>query len=55
MGYGIEWMNTVGLWVASLPGVYGRVCLFGTGPLLLATAGFLVIGTRRARAAPKWL
>jgi competence protein ComEC len=44
MGYGIEWMNAVGLWVASLPGAYGRVPLFGTGPLLLATAGFLVIG-----------
>jgi competence protein ComEC len=44
MGYGIEWMNAVGLWVASLPGAYGRVSLFGTGPLLLATAGFLLIG-----------
>src|SRR5262250_2976298 len=44
MGYGIEWMNAVGLWVASLPGAYGRVNLFGTGPLLLATAGFLLIG-----------
>jgi competence protein ComEC len=44
MGYGIEWMNAVGLWVASLPGAYGRVILFDTGPLLLATAGFLVIG-----------
>jgi hypothetical protein len=44
MGYGIEWMNTVGLWVASLPGAYGRVSLFGVGPLLLATVGFLVIG-----------
>ena len=44
MGYGIEWMDAVGLWVASLPGAYGRVNLFGTGPLLLATAGFLVIG-----------
>jgi competence protein ComEC len=44
MGYGIEWMNTVGLWVASLPGAFGRVTLFGTGPLLLMTAGFLVIG-----------
>jgi competence protein ComEC len=44
MGYGIEWMNAVGLWVASLPGAYGRVSLFGTGPLLLATAGLLVIG-----------
>jgi competence protein ComEC len=44
MGYGIEWMNAVGMWVASLPGAFGRVSLFGTGPLLLATAGLLVIG-----------
>jgi competence protein ComEC len=44
MGYGIEWMNAVGLWVASPPGAFGRVSLFGVGPLLLATAGFLVIG-----------
>jgi len=44
MGYGIEWMNAVGVWVASLPGAYGRVSLFGTGPLLLATAGLLIIG-----------
>jgi competence protein ComEC len=44
MGYGIEWMNAVGLWVASLPGAFGRVGLFGVGPLLLATVGFLVIG-----------
>ena len=44
MGYGIEWMDAVGLWVASLPGAFGRVTLFGTGPLLLATAGLLVVG-----------
>src|SRR5215471_10877464 len=44
MGYGIEWMNAVGLWVASLPGAFGRVTRFGVGPLLLATAGFLLIG-----------
>jgi competence protein ComEC len=44
MGYGIEWMNAVGLWVASLPGAYGRVTLFGAGPLLLATTGLLIIG-----------
>jgi competence protein ComEC len=25
MGYGIEWMNAVGPWVASLPGAFGRV------------------------------
>jgi competence protein ComEC len=44
MGYGIEWMDSSGLWVASLPGAFGRVTLFGTGPLLLAAAGLLVIG-----------
>jgi competence protein ComEC len=44
MGYGIEWMDAVGLWVASLPRAFGRVTLFGTGPLLLATAGLLIVG-----------
>jgi competence protein ComEC len=44
MGYGIEWMDSVALWVASLPGAFGRVTSFGTGPLLLAPAGLLVIG-----------
>src|SRR5579862_7671032 len=43
MGYGIEWMDAVALWVASLPGAYGRVTAFGTGPLLMATAGLLVV------------
>jgi hypothetical protein len=32
------------LWVASLPGAFGRVTSFGTTPLLLATAGLLLIG-----------
>jgi competence protein ComEC len=44
MGYGIEWMDMVALWVANLPGAVGHVTSFGTGPLLLATAGLLVIG-----------
>ncbi|MGA2894517.1 MAG: ComEC/Rec2 family competence protein [Xanthobacteraceae bacterium] len=44
MGYGIEWMDAVAVWVASLPGAFGRVTAFGTGPLLVATAGLLVIG-----------
>jgi competence protein ComEC len=44
MGYGIEWMDTVALWVASLPGAFGRVTSFGTGPLLLSTAALLVMG-----------
>jgi competence protein ComEC len=44
MGHGIEWMDAVALWVAHLPGAFGRVTTFGTGPLLLATASLLVIG-----------
>ena len=44
MGYGIEWMDAVSLWVASLPALMGRIDLFGTGTLLLATAGLLVMG-----------
>jgi competence protein ComEC len=51
MGYGIEWMDTVALWVASLPGAFGRVTSFGTGPLLFATAGLLVIGLLKT---PLW-
>jgi competence protein ComEC len=43
IGYGIEWMDAVALWVASLPGAFGRVTAFGTGPLLLATAGLLTM------------
>jgi competence protein ComEC len=44
MGYGIEWMDAVALWVTRLPGAFGRVTAFGVGPLLLATAGLLLIG-----------
>ena len=60
MGYGIDWMNAVALWVAGLPGAFGRVNSFGTGPLLLATAGLLAdrasqdaaaLERRRARGA----
>jgi len=43
MGYGLEWMDTVSLWVASLPGAVGHVTSFGTGPLLLETAALLVV------------
>jgi competence protein ComEC len=43
MGYGIAWMDWVARWVASLPGAYGRITLFGTDPLLIATAGLLVM------------
>src|SRR5487761_2180377 len=38
MGAGIDWMDDVALWVASLPGAVGHVRAFGTGPLLLGTA-----------------
>jgi competence protein ComEC len=43
MGIGIDWMIAVVLWVAHLPGAVGRIHAFGTGPLLLGTAGLLLI------------
>ncbi|MGH6788656.1 MAG: ComEC/Rec2 family competence protein [Pseudolabrys sp.] len=43
MGAGIDWMDNVALWVASLPGAVGHIHAFGTGPLLLGTAGMLLI------------
>lgn len=43
MGQGIDWMNAVALWVASLQGAVGRMPAFGVGPLLLGTAGLLFI------------
>jgi competence protein ComEC len=44
MGYGIDWIDAVALWVAGLLGAFDRVNSFGTGPLLVATAGLLAIG-----------
>ncbi len=43
MGRGIDWMIKVALWVTSLPGAVGHMRAFGTGPLLLATAGLLLL------------
>jgi competence protein ComEC len=43
MGEGVDWMVLVALWVASLPGAVGRVSSFGVAPLLIATAGLLVM------------
>ena len=43
MGAGIDWMEDVALWVASLPGAVGHVRAFGTGPLLLGTAAILLL------------
>jgi competence protein ComEC len=42
MGLGLDWMIMVATWVASLPGAVGRVPAFGTGPLLVCTAGLLI-------------
>ncbi|MEA2903534.1 MAG: competence protein ComEC [Alphaproteobacteria bacterium] len=44
MGDGLDWMIWVALWVTSLPGSVGRMAAFGTGPLLLGTAGLIVLG-----------
>jgi competence protein ComEC len=43
MGDDIDWMITVVLWVANLPGAVGRIQAFGTGPLLLGTAALLLL------------
>jgi competence protein ComEC len=43
MGIGIEWMIWVAQFVASFPGAVGRIVAFGTGPLLLCTAGLLLL------------
>jgi competence protein ComEC len=47
MGFGIDWMIAVALWVASLPGAVGRVAAFGTGPLIAASAGIILLGLLR--------
>ncbi len=43
MGDGISWIIGVVLWVAHLPGAVGAIPVFGTGPLLLCTAGLLLL------------
>jgi competence protein ComEC len=43
MGEGIEWLVVVATWVASLPGAVGRIHAFGTGPLLIGTAGLVLL------------
>ena len=43
MGEGIGWMIAVALWVTSLPGSVGRIGAFGVGPLLLGSAGLIVL------------
>jgi competence protein ComEC len=43
MGQGIDWMIAVVLWVTSLPGAVGHIRAFGSGPLLIGTAGLLLL------------
>jgi competence protein ComEC len=49
MGQGIECMDAVALWVASLPGAVGRIPAFGIGALVVATAGLCLICLLRTR------
>ncbi len=48
MGDGIDWMTSVALWVASLPGAVGQVSAFGMGPLLLGSAGLVIVCLMRS-------
>jgi competence protein ComEC len=47
MGIGIDWMITVAQWVAHLPGAVGRMAAFSIAPLILASAGIIVMGLLR--------
>jgi competence protein ComEC len=47
MGFGIDWMIVVTQWVAALPGAVGRMAAFGTGPLITASAGIILLGLLR--------
>ncbi|MDB5501301.1 MAG: competence protein ComEC [Tardiphaga sp.] len=47
MDLGIQWMIVVTQWVAALPGAIGRMAAFGSGPLMAATAGIVMLGLLR--------
>jgi competence protein ComEC len=47
MGLGIDWMIAVTQWVSDLPGAIGRMAAFGTGPLIAASAGIILLGLLR--------
>jgi competence protein ComEC len=47
MGIGIDWMIAVTRWVAALPGAVGRMAAFGTGPLIAASIGIILMGLLR--------
>jgi competence protein ComEC len=53
MGAGIDWMIVVTQWVAALPGAVGRMAAFGTGPLIAASAGIVLLGLLRTPL--RWL
>jgi len=43
MGLGIDWMTAVAVWVGTLPGALWRVPAFGAAPLLICTAGIVIL------------
>ncbi len=43
MASGIDWMTTVALWVARLPGAVGHIPAFGVAPVVTGTAGLLLL------------
>jgi competence protein ComEC len=49
MGAGLDWMIAVAQWVANLPGAVGHIAAFGVGPLLLSSAGLLLLCLLRTR------
>src|SRR6478735_7351451 len=53
LGVGSDWMIVVTQWVAALPGAIGRMAAFGTGPLIAASAGIILLGLLRTPL--RWL
>jgi competence protein ComEC len=47
MELGIDWMIAVAQWVAALPGAVGRIAAFGSGPLIVASVGIILLGLLR--------
>jgi competence protein ComEC len=47
MGIGIDWMIAVTRAVAALPGAVGRMAAFGTGPMIAASGGIILMGLLR--------
>ncbi len=47
MEIGLQWMIFVSRWVAALPGAIGRVPAFGTGPLIVASFGIVLLALLR--------